>query len=67
MRIICLTVVRDLFVNEKQGAIIFSALIFILKGGSLMDWLDNMNATMEYIEMHPADEISYDRAAQMAC
>lgn len=32
-----------------------------------MDWLENMNATMEYIETHLADEISYDRAAQIAC
>jgi AraC family transcriptional regulator len=32
-----------------------------------MDWLDNMNATMDYIESHLTDEISYDRAAQIAC
>lgn len=32
-----------------------------------MDWLDNMNAAIEYIETHLADEISYDRAAQIAC
>ena len=32
-----------------------------------MDWFDNMNAAIEYIETHLADEISYDRAAQIAC
>ncbi|MCL1820389.1 MAG: AraC family transcriptional regulator [Oscillospiraceae bacterium] len=32
-----------------------------------MDWLDNMNAAIEYIETHLANEISYDRAAQIAC
>ena len=32
-----------------------------------MDWLAHMNAAMEYIETHLADEISYDRAAQIAC
>lgn len=32
-----------------------------------MDWLDNMNEAVEYIETHLADEISYDRAAQIAC
>ena len=32
-----------------------------------MDWPDNMNAAMEYIELHLEDEISYDRAAQIAC
>ena len=28
-----------------------------------MDWLDHMNAAMDYIEAHLADEISYDQAA----
>ena len=32
-----------------------------------MEWLDHMNAAMEYIETHLADEISYARAAQLAC
>ena len=32
-----------------------------------MDWLDSMNTAMDYIESHLADEISYDRAAQLAC
>lgn len=32
-----------------------------------MDWLDHMNAAMEYIEAQLADEISYERAAQIAC
>ena len=32
-----------------------------------MDWLDKMNAAIEYIEAHLADDISYDRAAQIAC
>ncbi len=32
-----------------------------------MDWLDNMNMAMDYIESHLADAISYDHAAQLAC
>ena len=32
-----------------------------------MDWLDNMNAAIEYIETYLADEISYARTAQIAC
>lgn len=32
-----------------------------------MDWLDNMNAAMNYIETHLAEEISYEHAAQLAC
>lgn len=32
-----------------------------------MDWINNLNAAIEYIEMHLADKISYDRAAQIAC
>ena len=32
-----------------------------------MDWLEHMNAAMDYIEVHLADEISYDRAARLAC
>ena len=32
-----------------------------------MDWLDHMNAAMDYIEAHLADEISYDQAARLAC
>lgn len=32
-----------------------------------MDWIDNMNAAIDYIETHLADEISYDVAARIAC
>lgn len=32
-----------------------------------MEWLNNMNNAVNYIESHLADEISYDRAAQIAC
>ncbi len=32
-----------------------------------MDWLDRMNSAMDYIEENLADEISYDKAAQIAC
>ncbi len=32
-----------------------------------MDWLDRMNDTMDYIEAHLADDISYDKIAQLAC
>jgi len=32
-----------------------------------MDWLEPMNAAIDYIESHLTDEISYDRAAQIAC
>ncbi|MCL2518925.1 MAG: AraC family transcriptional regulator [Oscillospiraceae bacterium] len=32
-----------------------------------MDWLDRMNRAMDYIESNLAGEISYDRAAQIAC
>ena len=32
-----------------------------------MDWLDHMNAAMDYIEAHLADEIFYDQAARLAC
>jgi len=32
-----------------------------------MDWLDCMNRAMDYIEANLADEISYDKAAQIAC
>lgn len=32
-----------------------------------MEWLEHMNAAMQYIEAHLTDEISYDRAAQIAC
>lgn len=58
---------HDLFVHKKLGVNIYIVVVFILKGGNLMDWLDNMNAAMEYIETHLADEISYDHAAQIAC
>ena len=32
-----------------------------------MDWLDRMNDTMDYIESNLADNISYDKIAQLAC
>lgn len=32
-----------------------------------MDWLSRMNSAMEYIESNLADEISYDKIAQIAC
>jgi len=32
-----------------------------------MDWLSRMNKAMDYIESNLADEISYDKAAQVAC
>lgn len=32
-----------------------------------MDWLDRMNNAMAYIESNLANEISYDKAAQIAC
>lgn len=31
-----------------------------------MDWLENLNRAMDYIEGHLEGEISYDRAAQLA-
>lgn len=32
-----------------------------------MDWMNHLNAAIEYIEMNLAEDISYDRAAQIAC
>lgn len=32
-----------------------------------MDWLENLNAAVSYIEAQLTDEVSYDRAAQIAC
>jgi len=32
-----------------------------------MDWSDRMNYVIDYIESNLADEISYDKAAQIAC
>ena len=32
-----------------------------------MDWLNHMNAAIDYLEAHLEDEISYDCAAQIAC
>lgn len=32
-----------------------------------MDWLDKMNHAMAYIEANLADDISYDKVAQLAC
>ncbi len=32
-----------------------------------MDWIENLNAAIEYIESNLTEEISYDRAAQIAC
>jgi AraC family transcriptional regulator len=54
-------------VHKKQGERLFSLVVCISKGGDLMDWLENMNAAMDYIESNLADEISYNRAAQLAC
>lgn len=60
-------VLHDFFVHEKQGDNILIVIVLMSKGGNLMDWLDHMNAAIEYIETHLADDISYDRAAQIAC
>lgn len=32
-----------------------------------MDWLERMNSAMEYIEINLADNISYEKIAQIAC
>ena len=32
-----------------------------------MEGLDRLNAAMDYLEAHLADEIAYERAAQIAC
>lgn len=32
-----------------------------------MDWLDNMNKAIEYIESNLTDEFSYERASRIAC
>lgn len=32
-----------------------------------MDWLDRMNAAVDYIEANLSDEISYEKAARIAC
>jgi AraC family transcriptional regulator len=32
-----------------------------------MEWLERLNKSVDYIENNLADEISYDRAAQIAC
>jgi len=45
-------------VHEKQGFGIFIMVAFILKGGSLMDWLDNMKAS---------DFTKYNRIAIVGC
>ena len=33
----------------------------------MVDWLDRMNNAMDYIEANLADDISYDKIAQLAC
>lgn len=38
-----------------------------LKGGYLMDWLNRMNNAIDYIETNLTNEISFDKAAQIAC
>jgi len=58
---------HDIFVHEMQGISLFVMVVFISKGGSLMDWIESMNAAMDYIESSLAEKISYDRAAQLAC
>jgi len=50
-----------------QGSVSLTMVSFISKGGNPMDWFNRMNEAMDYIESHLADEISYDRAAQIAC
>lgn len=30
-----------------------------------MEWLDRMNSAMDYIEQHLAEEISYDKLADL--
>ncbi len=32
-----------------------------------MEWLESMNAAVDYIESHLTDDISYERAARLAC
>ncbi len=32
-----------------------------------MEWLERLNKSVDYIENNLADEISYERAAQIAC
>jgi AraC family transcriptional regulator len=32
-----------------------------------MDWLEKMNSAMDYIEANLMNEISYDKAAHIAC
>jgi len=49
-----------------QGITPFTVAKYLQKGGNPMDWLNNMNNAINYIESHLADEVSYDRAAQHA-
>lgn len=60
------SVFHDLFVHEKLGANVLNMLLYIRREGNQMDWLDNFNAAIEYIENNLAEDISYDRAAQIA-
>ena len=58
---------HDFKVHKMQGQDTIYALYFILKGGYLMDWLNRMNNAIDYIETNLTNEISFDKAAQIAC
>lgn len=32
-----------------------------------MDWIERLNKAMEYLEEHMMEEISYEKAARIAC
>ena len=32
-----------------------------------MDWIERLNKAMEYLEEHMTEEISYEKAARIAC
>lgn len=56
-----------LSVHEMQGASTFIDVVYSSKGGIWMDWIEQLNAAIEYIEKNLCEDISYDRAAQIAC
>ena len=39
----------------------------IVSGGKEMEWLKNLSDAIAYVEQNLADEISYERAAEIAC
>lgn len=41
--------------------------VYTKKGGAEMEWLKRLNAAIDYIEAHLAQDISYDEAARIAC